>query len=220
MACKRQNNVRISTRQIAAKLLINAKISLASFLCVDTFCFPNGKAQAIYARLKIIKVLPYLLITDTDSGSLEFIIIAEDSCNCGERKMKDILLKIFLDNDIHKRLNLSNEFFEQFDKRNLAVRKQVGVYEFENIKHGIVCTICVNSKEYLEVYGILFDINKKYKSVKRGTKGMNLWYEKYAAREYSRSTRRGKVPIDFRKTKTDEVRKQKGEYNHGLGGKG
>ena len=81
VACKRQNNVRVSTRYIAAKLLINAKISLASFLydCVDTFCFPNEKTQAIYARYKIIKVLPYLLMTDTDSGSLEFIIIAEDS---------------------------------------------------------------------------------------------------------------------------------------------
>ena len=182
VACKRQNNVRVSTRYIAAKLLINAKISLASFLydCVDTFCFPNEKTQAIYARHKIIKVLPYLLMTDTDSGSLEFIIIAEDSCDCGEREMRDILLKIFLDNDIHKRLDLSNEFFEQFDKRNLAVRKQVGLYEFENIEHGIVCAICVNPKEYLEVYGILFDINKKHKGVKRGTKGMN--FEKYARR--------------------------------------
>ena len=119
-------------------------------------------------------------MTDTDSGSLEFIIFAEDSCDCGEREMRDILLKIFLDNDIHKRLDLSNEFFEQFDKRNLAVRKQVGLYEFENIEHGIVCAICVNPKEYLEVYGILFDINKKHKGVKRGTKGMN--FEKYARR--------------------------------------
>ena len=32
VACKRQNNVRVSTRYIAAKLLINAKIYLASFL--------------------------------------------------------------------------------------------------------------------------------------------------------------------------------------------
>ena len=94
--------------------------------------------------------------------------------------MRDILLKIFLDNGMHKRLDLSNEFFEQFNKRNLAVRKQVGLYEFENIEHGIVFVICVNLKEYLEVYSILFDINKKHKGVKRGTKGMN--FEKYAGR--------------------------------------
>ena len=175
-ACKRQNNVRISTRYIAVKLLIYAKISLASFLydCVDSFCFPNEKTQAICTRPKIIKVLLYLLMTDTDLGSLEFIIIAEDSCDCGEREMKDILLKIFLGNDIHKRLDLSKEIFEQFNKQNLAVRKQVGLYEFENIEHGIVCTICVNPKKYLEVYAILFDINEKHKGVKRGANGMSL----------------------------------------------
>ena len=78
---------------------------------------------------------------------MEFIVIAEDSCDCGEMKMRDILLKIFLDNDIHKRLDLSNKFFEQPDKRNLVVRKQVGLYKFENIEHGIVCTICVNPKD-------------------------------------------------------------------------
>ena len=128
--------------------------------------------------------------------------------------MRDILLNIFLDNDIHKRLDLSNEFFEQFDKRNLAVRKQVGLYEFENIEHGIVCAICVNPKEYLEVYRILFDINKKHKGVKRGTKGMN--FEKYT------HDRRGEGRYQqiLEKTKTDEIRKQKGEYDHGHGGKG
>ena len=111
------------------------------------FVFQTKKTQAIYACLKIIKVLPYLLMTATDSRSLEFVIIAEDSCDCGEREMRDILLKIFLDNNIHKRLDLSNEFFEQFNKQNLAVRKQVGLYEFENIEHEIVCAICVNLKE-------------------------------------------------------------------------
>ena len=182
VACERENNVRVSTRYIAAKLLINAKIFLASFLydCVDTFCFPNEKTQAIYARHKTIKVLPYLLMTDTDSRSLEFIIIAEDSCDSREREMRDILLKMFLDNDTHKRLDLCNEFLEQFDQRNLAVRKQVGLCAFENIEHGIVCAICVNPKEYLEFYVILFDINKKQKGVKRGTNGMN--FEKYARR--------------------------------------
>ena len=97
VACKRQSIIRVSTRYMAAKLLINAKISLASFICdcVDTFCFPNEETQAIYARHKIIKVLPYLLMTDTDSGSLEFIINAEDSCDCGERERRNILLKSF-----------------------------------------------------------------------------------------------------------------------------
>ena len=119
-------------------------------------------------------------MTDTDSGLLEFLVIAEETCDCGKREMRDILLRIFLDNDIRKRLDLSSEFFTQFGKQNPAVRKQVGLYEFENIEHGIICAICVNPKEYLELYGILFEANKKHKGVKRGTKGMD--FDKYASR--------------------------------------
>ena len=83
VACKKQTMVRVSTRYISSKLLINAKISLASFIydCIDTFCFPNEETSLIYTRHKIIKVLLYLLMTNTNSGSLEFIGTAEDSCD-------------------------------------------------------------------------------------------------------------------------------------------
>ena len=129
--------------------MLNA-ISFASFIydCIDTFCFRNEDTSEIYARHKIIKVLPYPLMTDTDSTSLDFVVITEDTCACGERQMRDILIQIFLENDIHSRLDLSGEFFERFGKRNEAVQKQVGLYEFEDIQQGIICALCINSKEY------------------------------------------------------------------------
>ena len=61
----------------------------------------------MYVHHKIIKILPYLLMTDTDPASLEFTVIAEDTCDCGEREMRDIRIQIFLENDIHSRLDLS-----------------------------------------------------------------------------------------------------------------
>ena len=33
-------------------------------------------------------------------NSLEFVVTGEESCDCGEREMSDILLTIFLDNGI------------------------------------------------------------------------------------------------------------------------
>ena len=182
VACKKQTMVRVSTRYISSELLINAKISLASFIydCIDTFCFPNEETSLIYARHKIIKVLPHLLMTNTDSDSLDFIVIAEDSCDCGEREMRGILLRIFLDKDIQHRLDLSEEFFAQFNKRNEAVRKQVGLYEFKNVEHGSICAICLNPKEYFELYGIYYETNKKHKGVRKGTKGMD--FDNYASR--------------------------------------
>ena len=82
-ACKKQTMVRVSRRYVSSKLLINAKISLASFIydCIDTFCFWNEETSLVYTCHKIIKVLPYLPVTVTNSGSLEFIVIAEDSCD-------------------------------------------------------------------------------------------------------------------------------------------
>ena len=181
IACKKQTMVRVSIRYISSKLLIKTKISLASFICdcIDTICLSNEETSLIYALYKIIKVLPYLLITGTDSSSLEFIVIAEDSCDCGEREMRDILLRIFFDNDIQHKLDLSVKFFVPFNKRNEAVRKQVGLYEFENVEHGIICAICVNPKEYFELYGIYYETNKKDRGVRKSIKGMD--FDDYAS---------------------------------------
>ena len=129
--------------------------------------FASRTRNLIYACHKIIKVLPYLLMTDIDSGSVEFVVVAEDSCDCGKQEMTDIILKIFLENDIQHRLNLSGEFFKHFDKGNEAVHKQVSLYEFENIEHGFVCIVDVNPKEYFKFYVILYETNNKHKGVRK-----------------------------------------------------
>ena len=107
IACKKQTTVKVSTTFIPSKLLINATISLASFIynCIDTFCFPNEETQKIC------------------STSLEFIVVADKTCDLGETEMREVLLKIILDNDIHKRLDLSSKFFERFGKRSESIRK-------------------------------------------------------------------------------------------------
>ena len=93
--------------------------------------------------------------------------------------MRGILLRIFLDNDIQHRLDLSGEFFAPFNKRNEAVRKQVGLYEFENIEHGIICAICVNPKGNFELYKIYYETNKKRNGVRKCIKGMD--FDNYAS---------------------------------------
>ena len=74
VACKKQTVVKVSTRYISSKLLINAEISLVSFIydCIDTFYFPDEKTLLLYGKYQIIKVLPYLLMTGTDLASLEY----------------------------------------------------------------------------------------------------------------------------------------------------
>ena len=124
IACRKQTGVKVSTRFISSKLLINAKISLASFIYhfIDTFCFPNKNTRSIYQHNKIIKIFPYLLMTDTNSASLQFIVTADKTCDLRERELRNVLLKVFFDNDIHNRLDLSSEYFEQFNKSNVSFR--------------------------------------------------------------------------------------------------
>ena len=47
--------------------------------------------RKIYDEHKILKVLPYLLMTDTDSASLEFIVVADKTCDLAEREMREVL---------------------------------------------------------------------------------------------------------------------------------
>ena len=56
-----------------------------------------------------------------------FIIIADKNCEAGERTMKEIMFKTLLENNIYERLDTSNEYFEQFNKRNPHVQKQAGL---------------------------------------------------------------------------------------------
>ena len=48
-----------------------------SFICelVETFYFPNRKTKSIYRSFGIERILPYHILTDTDSIALLFYIM-------------------------------------------------------------------------------------------------------------------------------------------------
>lgn len=62
---------------------------------------------------------------------------------------------------------------------NLKLKKQMGLYEIENIDNANICTIAVNSKEYFEKLKNR-SINKKHNGVKWDMPGMN--FESYTER--------------------------------------
>ena len=76
-----------------------------------------------------------------------------------------------------ERLDVSDEYWKQFDVYDPSTKKQMGLYEIENIDNPNVCTLAVNPKEYFEKFKNK-DFNKKHKGVKKGTAGMN--FENYA----------------------------------------
>ena len=80
---------------------------------------------------------------------------------------------------IFERLDLSNEFWSQFNKCDTSTEKQVGLYEVEGIGNSNLITITVNPKEYFEKYKDK-NLNKNHKGLKKETSGMHS--EAYANR--------------------------------------
>ena len=74
---------------------------------------------------------------------------------------------------ILKRLDFSDDFWQQLNVQEKTVQKQVGLYEVESIDNPNVITISVNPKEYFEKYRDK-TVNRKHKDLKRDTPRMNF----------------------------------------------
>ena len=80
---------------------------------------------------------------------------------------------------IFERLDLSDDFWDQFGVQNKKLKKQVGLFEIESINKANVITIALNLKEYYERFVDHSD-NKKHKGLKKSTRGMD--FHSYSSR--------------------------------------
>ena len=158
-----------------------AKLSIKSFVydMIDVFCFPNNDIQAVYDSYQIEKCFLYQNLTDTDSTSLLFLFICNLQCTLPESKARRVIFECMTKSKILQRLDLSNEYWKEFNVYDQSTKKQMGLFEVEHIDNPNVCTIAVNPKEYLEKFKNK-TINKKHKGVRKGTRGM--MFENYANR--------------------------------------
>ena len=49
---------------------------------------------------------------------------------------------------IAKRLDVSDEFWKQFEMHHKSTKKVMGLYEIENIDNQNICTIAINSRVF------------------------------------------------------------------------
>ena len=178
---KGDTNIDVSSRFIKGKMLMFAKLSLKAFVydMIDVFCFPNEEIQQIYDYYQIEKCFLYQNLTDTDSTTLFFNFICSLDCSVPESEARKIIFECLKKSKILNRLDLSDEFWKQFEIYNANTKKVMGLYEIENIDNQNICTIAVNPKEYFEKFKNR-KINKKHKGVRKDTQGMN--FESYAMR--------------------------------------
>ena len=82
-----------------------------------------------------------------------------------------------INSKIYERLDLSNEFWSQFNVCHTSTENQVGLYKIQSSDYPNIVTIAVNPKQYFKKYrGKSF--NKKHKGLKKDTPRMH--FEAYA----------------------------------------
>ena len=74
-----------------------------------------------------------------------FNSICNKMCNVKENESKKMIFGILKQSKIAKRHDLSDKFWQQLKMQNEPLRKEMGLYEIENIDNNVnICTIAVN----------------------------------------------------------------------------
>ena len=167
VAIQKSTKINLTTRFLNGKMLMFSKVSVKSFVydLIDAFMFPNCQIQKIYDKHKINQCYLDQNLTDTDSTSMFFVFICDLQCNLREDKARDVVFEVMLKSKIFDRVDLSADYFEQFKCQNPDLKKQVGLFEVENIDKTNIITIALNPKEYYEKFNDYSD-NKKHKGLK------------------------------------------------------
>ena len=143
---KQNPNVKVTTRFLSGKMLVFAKVSIKSFVydLIDVFMFPDQKVKTIYEKSKVKKCYLYQNLTDTDSTSLLFLFICHLISIVDGITARNIIFEVMINSKILNRLDLSDDFYNQFKK----LKKQVGLSKVENVNRANIITIALNPKEY------------------------------------------------------------------------
>ena len=127
---KKNQNIKPTTRFLSGKMLMLAKVSIKSFVCdiIDVFMFPNDTTKSIYKKYNVEKCYVFQCLTDTDSTSINFIFICEKSSIVDEKNARNIIFEVIVSSKILNRLDLSDDFWEQFGVQNKEknLRKKLG----------------------------------------------------------------------------------------------
>ena len=150
------------------KMLMFCKTSIQSFVydLIDVFMYPNDEISKTYDKYEIQRCFLYQNLTDADSTPIFFVFICKIICTINEKYTRDIILEVLTKSKILERSDLSDNFWERFNVQDKSKKKQVGLYEIENIDNPDLVTIVINPKEYFEKYKD-YSINKKHKGVKK-----------------------------------------------------
>ena len=112
------------------KILMFAKTSLQSFVydMIGIFCFPDQVLQKIYEKYLVDKCFMYQNLTDTDSTLLIFVFICNLDCTISKKESRKISFEGMIASKIFKKIDLSDDFWEQFNVQDKTLKKNRSVF--------------------------------------------------------------------------------------------
>ena len=123
---KKNDAIKPTTRSFSGKMMMFAKVSQVIFTYefTETFFFPYKKTRGIYDKYMIERVLPYGVLTDTDSICIFFIFICKPEGSLPNAKFRDVLFEVIVENEILHRFDISHKFWERYSVRNASLKKK------------------------------------------------------------------------------------------------
>ena len=111
LAIKKNDKVKITTTFIKGKMLMFSKASIRSFVydLIDIFSFPDDEINEIYARNDIIRCFIYLILTDKDSCSIQFLVLTDFKSHITENEARKLIFEIIL-LKIGQRIDTNDDF--------------------------------------------------------------------------------------------------------------
>ena len=85
--------------------------------------FPDDVVKEIYEKNEIQKCFLFQNLTDTDNTSLFFIFMYKLSCSINEKTARNKIFEVLTKFKVLNRLDLSDDFWEQFNVRNKSLKK-------------------------------------------------------------------------------------------------
>ena len=100
----------------------------------------------------IESVFPYSVLMDKENICIFFIFICKPSYNVPNKKFRDVLFEVIINNKILNGFYISREFWHRFNVRNKDLRKKLSYFATENIDDPCIEAVVVNPTEYFEQF--------------------------------------------------------------------
>ena len=109
--------------------------------------FSNESSKSNLPTQENNKLFHLSNLTDTDSCSLQFFSVCNSRFIISGKESRNLLFKMLLQSELHKRLAASDKFYDQFGCRNTNLQQQVGLYAVESIDNLKIITVAFNIKK-------------------------------------------------------------------------